>query len=173
MHIGIECRLSLLETAVGAHTHTYNARIHTTRAHTHSGDLRKILLGFNKAQQIATPYPKLMEMLAEFDSIAGSLDQKVFSAFDKLDLLSPAARNLALQVADKRKKRRADDDANEAAAEAAVPPGSSSNRAGACQCRKSVGRKTQVCIVRCPCERAGEQCSSLCLCGEDCDNVYY
>ena len=152
------------------HTHTtstYNARAHThARAHTRLGDLRKILLGFNRAQQLAVPYAKLMEMLAEFDEIAGSLDQRVFNAFDKLDLLSPAARNLALQVADKRQKRRAADDA----ADAVVPPGASTpaqGRAGACRCKTA-----PLCMFRCPCRKLGQNCSTLCLCEGLCEFEY-
>ena len=129
------------------------------------GDFRTLLLGMNRVQQAALPFAKFMDSLAEFDSIAGSLDQRVFNAFNELNLLSPAARQLAQEVAEKRHKRRA----AESDTESVVPP-DTTNRAGACQCRKSVGRKSQVCAVRCPCERDGQQCSSQCLCGEDCIN---
>ena len=39
------------------------------------GDLKTILLGFNGLQKAAVPYQMLMDSWAEFDSIAGSLDQ--------------------------------------------------------------------------------------------------
>ena len=120
----------------------------------------------NMVQKATLPYAKLMDLFAEFDSIAGSLDQRVFNAFDKLDLLSSAARQLAQEVADKRQKRRAAGSDTESV----VPP-EIANRTGACQCRKSVGRKSQVCLVRCPCERDGQRCTFKCLCGEDCSNI--
>ena len=87
---GIGCRLSLLETAVG--------------------DLKKILLSLNQIQKATIPYEKLMDIWAEFDSIASSLDQRFFNTFAELDLLSDASVYLALEVDDKRKKRRAGDE---------------------------------------------------------------
>ena len=143
-HTGIECRLSLLETAVG--------------------DFRKFILGFNGLQRASINYAGLMDLMAEFDSIAGSLDQRVFNTFDKLNLPSTAARDLSQQVDDQRKKRRAE----ATAAEDVVPP----SLGGGCQCRKSEGRKIPLCLARCPCERAGKSCGSHCLCGDDCNNQH-
>ena len=162
IRIGIVCRLSTLETAVGIAI-SHARATHKTNTHTHtSGDLRQLLMGLNAIQKKAIPFEKFLDLWAEFDSIAGSLDQRVFSTFAAMDLLSPAACDLAAEVDAARKKRRA------AAAEDVVAPGSGSstplqNRAGACQCKTSPR-----CRIRCPCNKAGQQCTSKCLCGDSC-----
>ena len=144
-YTGIGCRLSSLEEAVG--------------------DLKITLLGFNQFQKATIPYEKLMDIWAEFDSIAGSLDQRFFNTFAELDLLSPAALDLAQEVEASRKKRRAGD-------EDVVAPGSGSatplqSRAGACHCRKA-----PFCQFRCPCAKAGQKCSPKCVCGDNCAAVF-
>ena len=126
------------------------------------GDLGKFAKGMNGLQKTAIDHDKLMTLVAELDHIAGTLDQRVFDTFAELDLLSPAALDLAQEVDDKRKKRRAAD-------EVAVAPGSGSatplqSRAGACQCRK-----TPLCQFRCPCAKAGQRCGSKCFCGDGCN----
>ena len=144
-HIGIECRLSLLETAVG--------------------DLGKFAKGMSALQKAAIDHDKLMTLVAEFDHIAGTLDQRVFDTFAALDLLSPAARNLAQEVDDARKKRRAADEV--------VAPGSGTStprasRVGACRCVT-----TPLCQFRCPCAKAGQRCGSKCFCGDGCNAGFY
>ena len=129
------------------------------------GDLKKILLSLNQIQKATIPYEKLMDIWAEFDSIASSLDQRFFNTFAELDLLSPAALDLAQEVEASRKKRRAGDEV--------VAPGSGSatplqSRAGACQCHT-----TPYCRFRCPCVKAGQTCTTLCVCGDNCSSELY
>ena len=131
------------------------------------GDFKRIVLAFNLMQKAALP-AKLFDLVAEFDSIARSLDQRIFNTFSQLDLMSPAAIDLVQQV----KKRRAA--AAAAEDEYAVAPGSglatpTMGRAGACQCRK-----TPFCRFRCPCAKAGQKCTPKCVCGDNCQaDEYY
>ena len=121
-------------------------------------DFNKALVDLNTIQRAALP-GTFQRLAADFDAVAFDLDQRVFNAFDRLDILSPAARQLSQEVDVARKKRRA---------EVAVPPGSGAStpvqiRAGACRCRTA-----PLCQQRCPCVKAGQRCTSLCVCGVNC-----
>ena len=122
-------------------------------------DLQKWCENLNLVQRTAIPIANLQRFVGDLDKVAFKLDERVFNAFDRLDLLSPAARDLAANVDVARKKRRA---------ESAVASGSSSStpvqtRAGACRCRT-----VPLCQLRCPCVKAGQKCTTLCVCGVDC-----
>ena len=136
----IECELSVQESIVQ--------------------DFFKALQDLTLIQKAAIP-STFQRLVVEMDRSVAALDQKVFDAFDKLDLLSPAARTLSEEVDDRRKKRRA------VFGEEVVPPGVVGGGAGSCQCRKA-----PICNFRCPCERAGQKCGPNCLCGVDCRSVF-
>ena len=128
-----------------------------------SRDLSKILGGLNQIQRATIPFEALHQLSVDLESVSASLDQRVFNAFSKLNLVTPAAADLFQQVDDARKKRRA-----EAADESVVAPGSGSStprssRPGSCTCRK-----VPACQIRCPCVKAGQKCTPLCWCGDDC-----
>ena len=120
-------------------------------------DLQKWCADLNLVQRTAVPFASIQRFVGDLDKVAFKLDERVFVAFDRLDLLSPAARDLAGNVDAARKKRRA---------ETAMDSGSSTprvSRPGSCTCRKA-----PACQTRCPCVKAGQKCTPLCLCGDDC-----
>ena len=139
----VECSLSVLEDVLK--------------------DLHKWCEDLNLIQRTAIPLANLQRFVADLDRVSFNLDERVFIAFDRLDILSPAARQLSQEVDDRRKKRRAG-----AASEDVVAPSSGASTplqslAGACRCRKA-----PFCQFRCPCVRAGQECTTSCVCGDDC-----
>ena len=118
--------------------------------------------GSSPPVDITTTTVHIASLAQDLEVLSVSILDRLVQAFSHLDLMSSESDRMTSLIRSKKAKRFASELEEED--KTIGPP---VGKVGSCACRTD-----PLCAKRCPCAKAGVECTTLCRCGERCESSH-